>query len=154
MPCIFSTLASRSVPRPLRLWASKGYCEKSKKSNNNHEHVDFKKLTELTAEVITSIGEVEAIDVSKVIVLFDRFYLCDVVANACKNNGFTYIGAVKENRNFFPDGRPHDKRKMGKYTKNVLDREGRWVSISQSRESPTTGWRNWMVTSFDHYWTL
>jgi len=122
------------VPCAVRLWASKGYCEKSKKGNNNHEHVDFKKLTELTAEVITSIGEVEAIDVSKVIVLFDRFYLCDVVANACKNNGFTYIGAVKENRNFFPDGRPNDKRKMGKYTKNVLDREGRWVSIPGSRK--------------------
>jgi len=69
-------------------------------------------LTELTAEVITSIGEVEAIDVSKVIVLFDRFYLCDVVANACKNDGFTYIGAVKENRNFFPDGRPQTRKRF------------------------------------------
>ena len=116
------------VPCAIRLWASKEYCAKSKKSNNKHEHVDFKTLTELAAEAI------ETINVSNVIVLFDKFYLCDTVVKSCKNKGFTYVGAVKENRNFFPDGKPKDKRNVGKYAKNVLHREGRWVAIPGSRK--------------------
>jgi SRSO17 transposase len=116
------------VPCAIRLWASEAYCEKSKKSNNKHEHVDFKKLTVLAGEMI------ETIYVEKVIVLFDKFYLCDKVVKSCENNGFDYIGAVKENRNFFPDGRPNDKRKVGKYAKNALDRTGRYVSIPGSRK--------------------
>ena len=75
----------------------------------------------LAAEAIESINVAKP---KKVIVLFDKFYLCDAVTKACENKGFTYIGAVKENRNFFPDGRPNDKRKLGKYAKNLLDREG------------------------------
>jgi len=116
------------VPCAIRLWASKAYCEKSKKSNNKHKHVEFKTLTELAAEAIETINE------SNVIVLFDRFYLCDTIVKSCQNKGFTYIGAVKDNRNFFPDGRPNDKRKVGKYAKNVLDRDGRWISVTGSRK--------------------
>ena len=116
------------VPCAIRLWASKAYCEKSKKSNNKHEHVEFKTLTELAGEMI------ETINVKNVIVLFDKFYLCDTVVKSCENKGFTYIGAVKENRNFFPDGRPKDKRKVSEYAKNALHRAGRWVSIPGSRK--------------------
>ena len=116
------------VPCVIRLWASKGYCEKSKKSNNKHEPVEFKTLTELAGEMI------ETINVKNVIVLFDKFYLCDTVVKSCENKGFTYIGAVKENRNVFPDGRPKDKRKVGVYAKNALDRTGHWVSIPGSRK--------------------
>jgi hypothetical protein len=116
------------VPCAIRLWASKTYCEKSKKSNNKHEHVGFKTLTELAAEMI------ETINVEKVIVLFDKFYLCDKVVKSCENKGFKYVGAVKENRNFFPDGRPKDKRKVGVYAKNALDRTGKWESIPGSRK--------------------
>jgi SRSO17 transposase len=119
------------VPCAIRLWASKAYCEKSKKSNNKHEHVEFKTLTELAAEAIETIN-VPSPD--KTIVLFDKFYLCDTVVKSCQNKGFTYIGAVKENRNVFPDGRPNDKRKVGAYAKNVLHREGRWVSMPGSRK--------------------
>jgi SRSO17 transposase len=119
------------VPCAIRLWASQAYCEKSKKSNNTHEHVEFKTLTELAAEAIETINVPSP---EKTIVLFDKFYLCDTVAKSCKNKGFTYIGAVKENRNFFPDGRPNDKRNVGTYAKNVLHREGRWVSIPGSRK--------------------
>jgi hypothetical protein len=119
------------VPCAVRLWASKAYCEKSKKSNNDHEPVTFKTLTELAADAIASIPLTPK---DKVIVLFDRFYLCDKVARACENKGFTYIGAVKDNRNFYPDGRPNDKRKVGTYSKNYLDREGRWMKMPNSRK--------------------
>jgi len=43
------------VPCAVRLWASKDYCDKSKKSNNKHEAVEFKKLPQLGAEAIESI---------------------------------------------------------------------------------------------------
>jgi len=119
------------IPCAVRLWASKDYCDKSKKSNNKHEHVEFKKLTDLGAEAIESI---KLTSQDKVIVLFDKFYLCDAIAKACNSKGFTYIGAVKENRNFFPDGRPNDKKKVGAYAKNVLDRDGSWVSIPGARK--------------------
>jgi hypothetical protein len=119
------------VPCAVRLWASKAYCEKSKRNNNQHETVEFKTLTELAAEAIESVTLSSA---EKVIVLFDKFYLCDTVVRSCENKGFTYVGAVKENRNFFPDGRPNDKRKVGVYAKNVLDRDGRWISVSGSRK--------------------
>ena len=119
------------VPCAVRLWASKDYCGKSERKNNNHETVEFKKLTDLAAETIRSITLPSP---KKTIVLFDRFYLCGTVVNACQNMSFTYVGAVKDNRNFFPDGRPNDKRKVGAYAKNVLDRDGRWISVAGSRK--------------------
>jgi hypothetical protein len=78
---------------------------------------------------------IETINVKKIIVLFDKFYLCDKAVKSCENKDFTYIGAVKENRNVFPDGRPKDKRKVGVYAKNALDRSGHWVSIPGSRKA-------------------
>lgn len=118
------------VPCAVRLAAGKEYCEKSQKSNS-HDPVKFKKLTEQAAEAIESVTLPLN---SKPIVLFDRFYLCDKVVTACKNKGFTYIGAVKDNRNFFPDGRTNDKKKAGKYAENVLNRSGHWTSIPGSRK--------------------
>ncbi|MCL2624818.1 MAG: transposase [Planctomycetaceae bacterium] len=120
------------VPCAVRLWASKDYCEKSQKSNNKHEEVEFKKLPQLGAEAIESITLPSK---GKVIVLFDKFYLCNTITKACENKGFTYIGAVKDNRNFYPDGRPNDKKKVGAYAKNVLDRDSKTVSISGSRKA-------------------
>ena len=119
------------VPCAVRLWASEDYCDKSKRASNKHEAVEFKKLTELAAEAIESVQLPKG---GKPIVLFDRFYLCDTVVNSCNNKGYTYIGAVKDNRNFYPDGRPNDKRKVGTYGANVLNNDGRWVSIEGSRK--------------------
>ena len=119
------------IPCAVRLWASKEYCKQSQKKNNDHEPVEFKKLTELAAECIQSIRLPSE---GKVIVMFDKFYLCHTVTQACKARGFTYIGAVKGNRNFFPDKRERDKRTLSQYGKNVLDREGRLTSISGSKK--------------------
>ena len=119
------------IPCAVRLWASKDYCAKSQKSNNKHEAIEFKKLTQLAAEAIQSVTLPSP---GKTIVLFDKFYLCDIIAKSCNDKGFCYIGAVKENRNFYPDGRPNDKKKVGAYARNVLDREGRWTVISGSKK--------------------
>jgi hypothetical protein len=41
---------------------------------------------------------------------------------------------VKTNRNFFPDKRPNDKKKLSVYGKNVLNREGRLTKISGAKK--------------------
>jgi SRSO17 transposase len=118
-------------PCAVRLWASKDYCKISQKTNNEHEPVKFQKLTELAAECIQSIRLTSE---GKVTVMFDKFYSCHTVTKACESRGFKYIGAVKANRNFYPDKRERDKRKLSQYGKNVLDREGRLTSISGSKK--------------------
>ncbi|MCL2120357.1 MAG: transposase [Planctomycetaceae bacterium] len=68
------------IPCAVRLWASKEYCQRSQKKNNEHESVEFQKLTELAADGIESIRLPSE---GKVIVMFDKFYLCDTVTKAC-----------------------------------------------------------------------
>ena len=56
-----------------------------------------KKLTELAAEMIESL---EVPEQTKVVVLFDKYFLAAKVLEACKKRGFSYVGAVKSNRIF------------------------------------------------------
>jgi hypothetical protein len=62
-------------------------------------------------------------------VLFDSYSLCPTVTRACESRGFHYVGVAKKNRNFFPDGRDRDKRKLSDYGANVLARDGRAVAV-------------------------
>jgi len=68
----------------------------------------------------------------KVTVLFDSYYLCDVVADACGARGWHYIGVGKSNRNFTVDGQ---KKKLEKYGRNVLGRDGQWRNVQGLRKS-------------------
>ena len=68
----------------------------------------------------------------KVTVLFDAYYLCDVVADACRARGWHYIGVGKSNRNFTVNGQ---KKKLGAYGRNVLRRGGRWRRVRGLRRS-------------------
>ncbi len=61
--------------------------------------------------------------------LFDSYYLCPTVTQACEARGFHYVGVAKKNRNFFPDGRDRDRRKLAHYGAKVLARDGRSVSV-------------------------
>jgi len=70
----------------------------------------------------------------KVTVLFDSYYLCDVVADACRARGWHYVGVGKSNRNLTVDGQ---KRKLEKYGRNVLRRDGQWRNVSGLRQSGT-----------------
>ena len=70
----------------------------------------------------------------KVTVLFDAYYLCDVVADACQCRGWHYIGVGKSNRNFTVNGQ---KKKLAAYGRNVLARNGRWRSIPGLRKRGT-----------------
>jgi SRSO17 transposase len=68
----------------------------------------------------------------KVTVLFDSYYLCDVVADACRARGWHYIGVGKSNRNLTVGGQ---KKKLDRYGRNVLGRDGRWRNIQGLRQN-------------------
>jgi len=100
-----------------------------KKEHTSKLEVSFHKLTELAAEAIR-----EACLPAKfrVTVLFDAFYLCPKVVNACKEQKWHYIGVGKSNR-WFTVGSV--KRKLGKYGRNVLRNSGKWCNIAGLRKT-------------------
>jgi hypothetical protein len=70
----------------------------------------------------------------KVTVLFDAFYLCPNVVNACKERKWHYIGVGKSNRWFTVASM---KRKLAKYGRNVLNNGGIWCTITGLRKTKT-----------------
>jgi hypothetical protein len=89
----------------------------------------FCKLTELAALAILNAPLPGWL---KVTVLFDCYYLCPVVVNACAARGWHYIGAGKGNRNFTVGGKT---RKLEQYGRNVLERSGQWRRVEGLRKS-------------------
>jgi len=100
-----------------------------KKEHADRLTVPFQKLTELAAEAIRNACLPAKFNVT---VLFDAFYLCPIVVNACKERKWHYIGVGKSNR-WFTAGSV--KRKLGKYGRNVLRNSGRWYNIAGLRET-------------------
>ena len=94
----------------------------------NKEGLAFLKQTQLAAYAIHNAALPRWLNVT---VLFDAYYLCDVVADACAARGWHYIGVGKGNRNFVVDGQ---KRKLDRYGRNVLGRDGRWYGIDGLRK--------------------
>jgi hypothetical protein len=100
--------------------------------------IPFCKLTELAAEAIRNASLPSRF---KVTVLFDAFYLCPQVVNACKERKWPFISVGKANRWFTPDnynrGFTSDsgRRKLGKYGRNVLRNSGKWYDITGLRET-------------------
>ena len=112
------------IPYAVRLWASQAYCAAPQKLARGEEPRKFRKLTELAADMV---AEVSPPSPGKVIVLFDSYYLCPAVTSACQSKGFPFVGVAKKNRNFYPDRRLRDKRKLSRYGANILQRDGRSV---------------------------
>ncbi len=85
--------------------------------------LSFQTMTELAA------GAIRHADLPSwlvVLVLFDAYYLCPVVTDACRARGWHYVGVGKSNRRFqVPDG----SKRLGDYGRNVLRRGGRWHRI-------------------------
>jgi hypothetical protein len=98
-----------TIPFGIRLYIKKQDCSKLK--------VEFKKTTQLAAELISEFEPTEAVEVK---VLFDSYYLCPVVAKACRKKGFRFVSVLKNNRNLFKNGR---KLKTGTYSKNLFRRQ-------------------------------
>jgi len=87
------------------------------------------KLTELAGQIILDADIPDKFDVT---VLFDAFYLCPAVVNACKKRKWRYIGVSKSNRWLTVNSIKH---KVGKYGRNILSRTGRWYSIKGLRKT-------------------
>lgn len=114
------------VPCAVKLWASRESCRKSQAEPDAIDHLDFRTLTGMAADVV---GGLQLPDGARPIVLFDSYYLCREVTEACERRKWKYVGVAKKNRNFFPDGRPRDRRKLGTYGREVLRRDGRSISV-------------------------
>lgn len=114
------------IPCAVRLWAAEKCCDGTLEAAPDVP-LEFRKLTHLAADVV---AETAARVAGKVIALFDSYYLCPAVTTACEAAGYRYISVAKKNRNFAPDGRLRDRRKLSQYGKNLLDREGRTVKVS------------------------
>ena len=113
----------RGVTIPLGSWLY------VKKEHAKALDVPFKKLTELAGQIVLDADIPDKFDVT---VLFDAFYLCPTVANACKKRKWRYIGVSKSNRWLTVNSIKH---KVGKYGKNILYRTGRWHSIKGLRKT-------------------
>ena len=107
------------IPYAVRLWVPKSFAKKTQKKSYEKQRLEYRKLTELAADVIGDFP------LAKVTVLFDAYYLCPAVTRACLSKKYRYVGVAKKNRNFFADGRDREKRKLSSYGANVLKREGR-----------------------------
>jgi SRSO17 transposase len=114
------------IPYAVRLWAPQEFCRQSRRPGAESEPVEFRKITELGADLVRGVTLPSR---GRVIVLFDSYYLCPAVVGACAARRFSYIGVVKKNRNFFPDGRDRDKRKLGRYGPKALRRHGRRQTV-------------------------
>jgi SRSO17 transposase len=112
------------IPYAVRLWANEAFCAKTTKPSYSDDPIPFRKLTELAADAISQVT------VRRAIVLFDSYYLCPTVIRACKEKTYRFVGVAKKNRNFFPNGRLHDKRRLSTYGVNVLRRDGRWCTAN------------------------
>jgi SRSO17 transposase len=114
------------IPCAVKLWASRDCCRDSQSEPDPIDRLDFRTLTGMAADVIAGL---ELPGGARPIVLFDSYYLCHEVAQACEQRGWKYVGVAKKNRNFFPDGRPRDRRKLGTYGREVLRRDGRSKTV-------------------------
>jgi len=110
-------------------WASMLYV---KKHDAPKLGLPYVKLTDMAARIIR---EAELPDHLKVTVLFDAFYLCPAVVNACRQRGYNWIGVGKSNRCFVPEHSDGTVKKLGQYGANVLRRDGAWRTIDGLKSS-------------------
>lgn len=118
------------VPCAVKLWASQNSCRESQSEPDPIDRLEFRTLTGMAADVILGAQVPEGV---RPIVLFDSYYLCHEVAQACEQRRWKYVGVAKKNRNFFPDGRPRDRRKLGTYGREVLRRDGRAEKVRKKK---------------------
>ncbi|NIL99207.1 MAG: hypothetical protein GTO62_19425, partial [Planctomycetales bacterium] len=98
-----------------------------KPADARKQDVPFLKLTQLAALTIHNADLPSTLQVT---VLFDCYYLCDVVVDACRCRGWHFVSVGKGNRNFTVDGRKHE---LDSYGRNILRRKARWQRIGGLR---------------------
>jgi hypothetical protein len=93
-----------------------GICLYVKKEHGPALGLPFRKTTELTAQLIQ---EFQARTGMKVLVLFDAYYLCHTVVQACHDKGFHFASTLKSNRCLYKQGW---RLKTGSYGQNLFRR--------------------------------
>jgi len=107
-------------------WASLLYV---KEEHADKLEIPFCKLTELAGQAIKEAVLPKKFEVT---VLFDAFYLCPNVVNACKERKWHYMGVGKSNRWFTVGSTKH---KLAKYGRNVLRNSGIWCDVTGLRKT-------------------
>ena len=102
-----------------------------KREHAHHLQIPFRTMTEMAATAVRTANLPKWCNVT---VLFDAFYLCPKVVNACKERKWRYIGVARANREFTVNSVKH---KLGKYGRNVLRNNGCWHNISGIRTTKT-----------------
>jgi len=97
-----------TIPFGIRLYVKKQDCCRL--------GLDFKKTTQLAAELINEFKPPEGLNVR---VLFDSYYLCPVVVKSCRRKDFHFVSTLKSNRNLYKNGR---KLKAGGYGNRLVRR--------------------------------
>jgi hypothetical protein len=97
------------IPFGVRLYVKKERC--------NALGVPFRKTTELAADLIARFAP--PIDL-EVVVLFDSYYLCPTVTQACSQSAFSFVSTLKNNRNLSRTGR---LLKAGRYGRSLFRRQ-------------------------------
>jgi SRSO17 transposase len=100
-----------------------------KKEHAKQLEIPFEKLTRLAGQIVRDADIPGKFDVT---VLFDAFYLCPAVVNACRERKWTYIGVSKANRWLTVNSVKH---KIGTYGRNILNRTSQWYSIKGLRKT-------------------
>jgi hypothetical protein len=86
----------------------------------------YVKLTDMAAAMIRDFQPPAGV---KVRVLFDAFYLCPAVTQACQGRGFTWFSVASKNRTFTSGGK---RRKIGRLAKGRLRHKGKAVPMDRS----------------------
>jgi SRSO17 transposase len=106
--CAILVYRDHVIPWGIRLYVKKEQCV--------GVDVPFRKTTELAAQLIR---EFQAPAGVKVVVLFDAYYLCRTVVQACREQHFHFASTLKSNRSLF---KPGWKLKAGRYGRNLFRR--------------------------------
>jgi SRSO17 transposase len=107
------------IPWRIDLWKPKG-----------HPGPRYRKLTDMAAAMIKALDVPEGV---KVRVLFDAFYLCPTVTQACESKGFTFFSVAQRNRNFKTSN--GKTRKIARLMPGLIRHKGRNVRMKRSRKT-------------------
>lgn len=115
-----ATLHARGVTIPFRIkpFLHADWCRREKRP--------YRKLTDLAVECVDAL---EAISPGvEVVVLFDAYYACDKMFDACERHGFIWDTTLSANRNVWIDGK---KRKVGKHGRWIVPRMGHAIRLGK-----------------------
>lgn len=110
------------LPWRIELWKPRG-----------HSGPRYRKITAMAAGMIQDFVPPAGL---KVRVLFDAFYLCPTVTQACESRGFCFFSVAQRNRNFTTLN--HKTRRIARLMPGLIRHRGRTVRMARSRGKTAT----------------